>query len=433
MGNIFDIINVPFGMLLSFFYSITDNYAVTLLLFTIAVQIILLPFGIRQQKSQIKMAKIKPKEQVIRKKYAGRTDAATNQKMQQEVMEMYKRENFSPMSGCLPMLIQFPIIIALYNIVRQPLTYIAGFSTELVNTLKEFMIANQERFSDFIKAGVDARGIQEIDIVKVFADNLDSIKSSIDLTGIGDAGLFETFENLKFGFLGQSLLNSPSTAFLSVLMLIPILNFAATFLQTRLTRMMQAKSALNDTANNKSMKIMEYTMPLMIVYFTYTMPAALGLYWIYRSIVSIAQTIILSRVYPIPEVTEADLKFAEEQYGGKVKKQKKKKPAELSSGDENSDDEPEDNLDENSEKTLKNSKEKQNNDDIYDDETVTQSKNSEKSSKWDSYLKQREEDGGEKTDGNLSNTMPQGTNTGMKKNYQKTGKKYTVKRRNSDK
>jgi membrane protein insertase Oxa1/YidC/SpoIIIJ len=97
---------------------------------------------------------------------------------------------------------------------------------------------------------------------------------------------------------------------------------------------MQAKTIANDAMNNKSMKIMEYTMPVMILYFTYIMNAALGLYWIYRSVASIAQTIVLARIFPIPAVTEEDIKLAEQQYGTVKKKKKKKKPAEISSGDE---------------------------------------------------------------------------------------------------
>ena len=390
MGNFFNIINVPFGLLMSFFYSMTSSYALTLLFFTIVVQIVLLPLGIKQQRSQIRMAKIRPKEQIIRKKYAGRKDAATQQKMNQEVMEMYKRENYSPMSGCLPMLIQLPIIFALFNIVRRPLTYIAGFSSELIEKITEFLES-----AGAVITGADP----EIQIVRAFEGTLESfegnlinIRNAIDLIGVEPAQrtLFESYENMNFGFLGESLLTSPSENLWSPLIIIVILNFVAVFLQTRLTRKIQSKSALGDHMNNKSMKIMEYTMPVMILYFTYIMNSALGLYWIYRSITAILQTIILAKVHPIPAITEEDIKLAEQQYGAVKKKKKKKKPAEIP--DEEEDENPDDEADDT----------KENDDDEPD-------------GSGDSYLKEREDKDEKKNE--------------VKKNYQKTGKQYTVKRR----
>ena len=329
-------ISAPFGWLMSFFYGVTDNYAFALLLFTIVVQIVLLPLGIKQQRNSIRMAQIRPKEQVIRKKYAGRKDQATQQKMLLEIQAMYRSENYSPMaSGCMPLLIQMPIIFALFNIVRRPLTYIAGFGPELIDRIEEFL-------------DIPSVADVQIQIVRAFEGtsqyfegNLYTIRSAIGpyLTGISEyqIDLFHAYENMNFGFLGQSLLSAPSEAFLSALMLIPILNFAVSFLQMKVTRKIQGKGALGEAMNNPSMKIMEYTMPLMIVWFSYTMNSALGLYWVYRSVVAIAQTFVLARIYPIPEVTEEALKLAEQQYGDAKKKKKKKKPAGISGEAEDTD------------------------------------------------------------------------------------------------
>ena len=101
-----------------------NNYILTLFVFAIILEIVMLPFSIKQQKNSIKQAKMRPKEMAIRKKYAGREDNATKQKMSMEIQQMYQKEGFNPMGGCLPLLIQFPIIIALYNIVMNPLKYI---------------------------------------------------------------------------------------------------------------------------------------------------------------------------------------------------------------------------------------------------------------------------------------------------------------------
>ena len=132
--NIMDIINIPAGYVIKLCNNIVGNqYLLALLIFSIIVEIILLPFAIKQQKNSIKQAKLRPKEMAIRKKYAGREDQPTKQKMSMEIQEMYQKEGYNPMGGCLPLLIQFPIIIALYNIVLNPLRYICNLSTDAIN------------------------------------------------------------------------------------------------------------------------------------------------------------------------------------------------------------------------------------------------------------------------------------------------------------
>ena len=129
---------MPFGYLLKFLNFIVGNhYILALLLFAILVEILLLPFGIKQQKNSIKQAKLRPKEMAIRKKYAGRDDNPTKQKMSMEIQELYQKEGYNPMGGCLPLLIQLPIIIALYNIVMNPLKYICGLSEETISSIIE--------------------------------------------------------------------------------------------------------------------------------------------------------------------------------------------------------------------------------------------------------------------------------------------------------
>ena len=328
-----------FGMPMRFFYNLTGNYAVTLFLFTIVVHIILMPLSIKQQKNQVRMSQIRPKEQVIRKKYAGRKDAATNQKMMMEIQAMYKDENYSQFGGCLPMLLQLPVIFILFNIVRQPLTYIADFSSELIEKIRDFL-------GDAIAANA---ADPEIQIVRAFEGtldgfygNLETIRNAIDLSGIADyqVALFNAYENMNFNFFGQSLLIPPAEALFSSLMIIMVLNVVLSFFQMKVTRKIQQKSMAVDMMNANGMKIMEYTMPLMILFFTYTMNAALGLYWIYRSVVTIGQTFVLARIYPIKETTEEDLRLAEEKYGSGQKKKKKKKaaPAELDNGDDDESD-----------------------------------------------------------------------------------------------
>lgn len=414
MNNIFDIINVPLGLLMNMLYSFCNNYALTLLLFAIVAKIILLPLGIQQQKSQIKMAKIRPKEQAIRKKYAGRTDTATQQKMQSEIMAMYKTENHSVMGGCLPMLVQLPIIFALFNIIRNPLTYISRFSAELVDAIKIaiFNLKDVAGFDDvttmlarFNDEKSAVSGLQQIDIIAVFDNHLSVIKEAVLSAGGGIADLdkFAEYINIDFGFFGQNLIKSPSEAgLLSILMLIPLLNFAGQFLQTRIQRKITAKTMAAEAG--KSMKIMEYFGPLMILWFSYSMNAAVGLYWVFQCIFSIVQSLVLAKLYPIPEISEEEYRLAEQQYGSASVKKKKKKPpvnSESSESDDINDEVIETRLLEDSKENEKDNDENDENDDNNNESG---------------------ENGGDKK--YMSKTIPQG-----KTNYQKTGKKYSIKRR----
>jgi YidC/Oxa1 family membrane protein insertase len=129
------------GFLMRLAYSITNSYLLSILLFTLVMEIILIPFQVKQQKNQIQQAKLAPKANAIRKKYAGRNDQATQQKMNNEIMEMYQEEKYNPASGCGTLLIQFPIIICLYNVVVNPLRYICNVPKAEIAALKEFLVS----------------------------------------------------------------------------------------------------------------------------------------------------------------------------------------------------------------------------------------------------------------------------------------------------
>ena len=108
-----DILNKPIGWIIEQCYKLIPNYAVALLILAVVMKVLLFPFGIKQQKNMVRQAKLRPKEMAIRKRYAGREDKVTQQKMQQEVMKLYQEENYNPASGCLPMILQLVIIFSL--------------------------------------------------------------------------------------------------------------------------------------------------------------------------------------------------------------------------------------------------------------------------------------------------------------------------------
>ena len=131
----FDWLLELFGTVLRFFYDLTHSYLIAIILFAIVTKILLFPLSIKQHKNTVKQAKLRPKETAIRKKYKGTTDPQMQRKMQEEITELYQKEGFNPMGGCLPLLIQFPLIIAIYNVIRNPLRYICGVSKEGVSAI----------------------------------------------------------------------------------------------------------------------------------------------------------------------------------------------------------------------------------------------------------------------------------------------------------
>ena len=151
-----DWIYTALGAMMRFFNTITGSYALALLFYALVFKIVFLPFTIKQQKNQIKMAKLTPKIELIKAKYKGRTDQPTMQKQQQEIMELQQKEGYNPMSGCLPLLIQMPIIILLYTVIQGPLSYIA----KPIDTYdKELLVVNgiTEVSDDFSRADIALR------------------------------------------------------------------------------------------------------------------------------------------------------------------------------------------------------------------------------------------------------------------------------------
>ena len=144
MSSIWDIINVPLGFIIKLCYQLTQNYAMALFLFALVLQLLLLPFGIKQQKNSVKQASLRPKEMAIRNKYKGRNDRATQMKVSEEIQAMYQKEHFSPFSGCLQLFIQMPIILALYQVVINPLQHVLHVSEQAILAMQTYVTAAVE-------------------------------------------------------------------------------------------------------------------------------------------------------------------------------------------------------------------------------------------------------------------------------------------------
>lgn len=298
MGPVGDAIAIPFSWLLRVFNDWTGHYALALLLFSLGVKLILLPLSIRQQKSQIKMARIRPKMLAIEKKYAGRNDQPTLRKKQEELMALQQAEGYSPMSGCLPLLIQLPIIFILFEIIREPLTHICQFSTadilQLWNEAKGLVgDAVVEKLS----------GVNQVELVSLLRDN-PGLLESVTGKSVSVLPQFDLFGG------AINLGATPSFSKFNWLWVIPAINLALSIVSMRLTKLFgnNAQQMQASTPDQKvSMGIMEWMMPVMTTFFAFQISAAVGVYWIYQSIFGIIQMIVLAKVMPLPKYTKEEM------------------------------------------------------------------------------------------------------------------------------
>lgn len=321
------------------------------LYFAIILEILMLPMSIFQQKNSRKQAKLRPREQAIRNKYKGRTDQATQQKMTQEIQELYTSEGYSPMSGCLPMLISMPFLIFLYYIVIDPMKYIVGATTELSNAFLTFATASQAAGGLGLAVEVGGRGSIEVlaqvrDLVEALAESTpaESVIASLAdfqfftnggevLAKLADLDLLNKIPD--FTLFGINMGYKPAFDFSdwrrAVLLLMPVVTFLVYWGSGKITRkftfqpMQQAQEGENkDPAQGCSNGMMNIMMPAMSAWFTFMVPAAVGLYWMIKSVISTVKTIVVAKVMPLPTFTEEDYKAAERELMGKEPKKAEK-------------------------------------------------------------------------------------------------------------
>ncbi|MBQ7475066.1 MAG: YidC/Oxa1 family membrane protein insertase [Clostridia bacterium] len=309
----FDFLLVPLGYVIKFAYSLTGNYLVSILLFALLIEILLSPLQIKQQKSSIKQAKLQPKVNAIRKKYAGRTDNVSKQKMQQETMDLYREEGFNPAGGCLPLLIQLPVILCVWKIITQPLKYLTGMSTDVISKLTTAAKSLNVNLGTYSEMGLSnwLRGGSQF--VQHSAKELNIDLASLKLP--------------EFKLFGLDLSPNPSINPINWLVIIPILVFLAMWgSMVIMKKFTYQPPEQADAQNRLSMKIMNLAMPALSTWFSFQMPAVVGVYWIFRNILSVAERFVITKIFPIPRVSDEDIKKAERDYGGKLKEKEEKKP-----------------------------------------------------------------------------------------------------------
>ena len=307
MSTIGYYICVPFAWLVRLFYNLTNSYGVALILFTLVIKLIMLPFQMKSKKSMMRMSRVSGQMQELQKRYA-----KNQAKLQEEMQKLYEEEGVNPMSGCLWSLIPFPILIALYSIIRQPITHFMMLSKDVLQTVVQ----------SAADAGVNLTNIVMMDKATgtpALKDGLYQLASygQINLVkAVQEMGLStpEGWFDMNYNFLGLDLTATPweyvkhftfTWAVIGVI-LIPILAGLSQFVFSKLTMKTQPQA---DAASGASMKSMMYMMPLMSVYIAFIMPAALGVYWIAQSVFSLIQEAILNKTFSAKLSEEEEARF----------------------------------------------------------------------------------------------------------------------------
>lgn len=275
-----------FGYILNFIYKFVQNYGVSIILFSILLKLILLPLSIKQQKTMKKTAKIQVKVKELQEKYKN-----DQMKMNQEMMDLYKKENMSPFSGCLTSIIQIVLLFAMFGLVRNPLTYMKKIDTTTIENYKNEI--RQEVGENSISTNYP-----EISIVKYVNENKEK----------NDAAY------INMNFLGLDLSSVPQENIKDPkVYIIPILYV--------LTSMISMKISTNTTQkNNKDKKILEkenkevkkeqeeldmaeqmtknmsWFMPIMAVSISIIAPLGLALYWLVNNILMILERLVLNKI-----------------------------------------------------------------------------------------------------------------------------------------
>ncbi len=278
---IYNVFSVPFGYIIGFFYDLSNNYVLSLLLMTLCVKLILLPSSIKQQKGMVKSQRMQPKLKRIKEKYAG-----NQQKINEATQELYAKEGYSAMTGgCSGLLIQFPVMMGVFAVNYRLLSYVLKIPKETIEILKAEVLklsdlTNYEKQELRLELTAITR-FDELDLSAIPVETVTKINEFID----------------NFQLFGIDLSRTPDTKMgMDPLWLIPILT-GVTSLAMGVYTWLRQKKTNPEMANNPSMGCMSLMSPAMSIYFSFLFPASVGVYIIMSSALSFVQMLITNKVF----------------------------------------------------------------------------------------------------------------------------------------
>lgn len=282
-----------FGYLLNIINNFVGNYGLAIILFTVIIKILMLPLSIKQQRMMKKNTKIQEEVKVLQFKYKNDPE-----KLNKEMMDLYKKENMSPLSGCFSTIIQFILLISIFYMVRFPLTYMKRIDKTQLNSYVQQMKDDGMPVSD---------AYSEIDIIR----ELNYLKEKFP----EDENLSKANINMQFCGLDLSKIPQQNLGDWTVY-IIPILYIISTFISMRITTSMQDNKKKTDKiiditeekdkkeeeksemeeAMAQSNKMMSWMMPIMSVSISLVAPLGLALYWLVNNILMIGERLVLNKI-----------------------------------------------------------------------------------------------------------------------------------------
>lgn len=269
--QIFGLIATPFGYVMRFMYDFIGNYGVCIILFSLFVKIVTSPLTLKQKRSMQATQRLQPKIQAIQKKYYN-----DKQKMNEELTALYERENASPTAGCGTMIITLVIMLGLYYVISQPLTYFMQLTADEITAIAEILGVDMSAGGYGSQIVLAGKMFNNYDLIKHVSDNV---------------------MHVDFNFLGFiDLAAKPEFKDLSLLWIMPVLSGLTALGQSFVTTKLQQRHLGDNPAAAQSNKMMYIMMPLMSLYFGFVLPAGLSLYWISNNVFGAASEVVFTKI-----------------------------------------------------------------------------------------------------------------------------------------
>lgn len=313
------------------------NIGLCIIVFTLVVRLLMLPSSIKQNKSMKVNSYIQPEIQAIQKKYQNKKDQASQLKMQEEVKAVYDKYGTSATSGCLPLLIQMPILFALYRVIMNIPAYVKPVKELYIKVLDGLNATQMKSFFNIEKVASELSKTEVNQCIDAMTGSRASTGDVITLTkgttlqsilDVADKGVAEKITEINT-FLGLNISMSPSAMYkagmisIIVAMIIPVLAGLFQYLSVQLSQKLNKSATSADNPMGGSMKMMNIMMPLLSVWMCYSFSIGIGIYWVAGSLIMMLQQVFINMKFKNIDV-EAIIEANKEKAAAKAEKRKEK-------------------------------------------------------------------------------------------------------------
>ena len=307
----------PLGMVMMFFYNLVTDYGLSIIFLAIVIKAVLMPFQMKSKRGMMRQARLQPMIAELQKKHG--TNKA---KINEETMKLYRDEGVNPASGCLWALLPMPILMAIFQVIRKPITNIMGVDGDTIGAAYRAAIETpQPHQNEFYAQMFQTKEIFKLEdgvgefVSRVFAENkwVEEQASALEQTAEqwkeGFTAIANGLQNIDFTFLGLDLSKVPDWQFLwnsaegdysswiagFLLFLIPLISGGAQFISMKINRKFNPQPTVE--GQGKGMQTFLMIMPLFSVFIGFSTPAALGFYWTVSTVLQTGQDFWLNKVY----------------------------------------------------------------------------------------------------------------------------------------